>query len=377
MFNFNKIWLAIFVVIISLPLVVQISGLNLDVESFENRAMAEYPKYPKNIKELNKWTDRFEAYINDNLPFRIFMMKNYNTFLYYLEASANKKIILGENGWVFSNFDNVLNQYIGRSFLSKAKTKNFCDVIKRNADYFESRKIPFYFFIAPNKHTIYNEHLPSYTNKIIKQKRNFDIVRSYLKENTQVREVNIRPDLLEYKQKLPKLYYKTDTHWNGFGSFVAYLRVINAIKMHFKSLKKLSWIDTYTKEEVKNKTDLSNIMGLWNNLEGVEINNRLKKNNRIKLERIGAKQKFPAKETHIIETKNKSGLVLLLLRDSFSTAMIPYYEHSFSKIIATHHNYGDWDTSLLLREKPDLVIFEVVERYLGKQFKQTKFPKGK
>lgn len=372
MFNLNVFWLVLFMVIISLPLIFQVTGLNFDAKNFENRALAKFPKHPKDIKELKKWTNNFEKYINDNLPFRIFMMKNYNTLQYYLGASSNKRIILGKNGWVFSDFDNVINQYIGRSFLSVEKTKRFCNVIKKNADYFESKKIPFYFFIAPNKHTIYNEHLPNYANKIIKQKRNFDLVRGYLKENTKVREVNIRADLLEYKQKLPKLYYKTDTHWNGFGGFVAYLRVISAVKMHFKSLKKLSWNDIYTKEETKKGTDLSNIMGLWNNLKGVESNIRVKKNNRIKLERIGKKQEYPAKETHIIQTKNKSGPVLLLLRDSFSKAMIPYYEHSFSKIIATHHNYGDWDTSLLLKEKPDVVIFQVVERYLGKEFNSTK-----
>jgi len=140
-------------------------------------------------------------------------------------------------------------------------------------------------------------------------------------------------------------------------------------------LKHFTWNDVEMKKKVKEPTDLSNILGLWYNLEKEESDINLKTNNNKNFERIGKKGKFPAKETHIIETKNESGPVLLLLRDSFSSAMIPYYEHSFSKIIATHHNYGNWDTSLLLKEKPDIVIFEVVERFLGRNFTDTKFPK--
>ena len=54
--------------------------------------------------------------------------------------------------------------------------------------------------------------------------------------------------------------------------------------------------------------------------------------------------------------------------------MIPLYEHSFSKIIATHHEHGDWNSIVLKHGKPDVVIFEMVERYLSLPFKKKQFP---
>lgn len=368
----NKIVIGVFFLSITLPLIVHPLKIK-NTANQENRKLTELPQRPTNYSEVKNFFGKFDNYLNDNVPFRSFMISSYNTLCYQLGVSPSKSIIIGKNGWLFSNFDNAVNQYIGRSYLGKAKTEKLCTVIQKNAEHFESQNIPFYFLMAPNKHSIFSEYLPDYVNRIKRRKRNFDIVRSYLTTNTNVKQINIRSELLDYKQKLPIHYYKTDTHWNNFGSFVAYLKIINTVKTHFKQLKTLNWGDTFVKKEIKHKTDLAKILSIWNDLEVEERNLKLKTNNRKNFKRIGKKGKFLAKETHIIETKNESGPVLLLLRDSFSTAMIPFYEHSFSKIIATHHNYGNWDTSILANEKPDVVIFEVVERYLGKEFITTKF----
>lgn len=370
----EKIVMYIFLISITLPLCLHPFLKN--TVSKENRSITQFPELPTNYKNVKDFFGIFDKYLNDNVPLRSLMISSYNTLCYYIGISPSKPIILGKNGWLFSNFDNVVYQYMGRRCLNKKSTEKFGSVIQKNAEYFESKKVPFFFFIAPNKHTIYSEYLPDYMNLIVRRKRNFDIVTNYLRDN-KIRQINVRQELLEKKQKLPRLYYKTDTHWNNYGSFVAYLKVIREIKKQFKNLNVLDWKDTFSKVEIKNETDFAKILSLWINLEKEENNLKLYKRNRSNFKRIGKKGKFLAKETHIIQTKNKTGPVLLLLRDSFSTAMIPFYEHSFSKIIATHHNYGDWDTSLLLSQKPDVVIFEMVERYLGKEFKNTKFPNRK
>jgi Ca2+-binding RTX toxin-like protein len=53
--------------------------------------------------------------------------------------------------------------------------------------------------------------------------------------------------------------------------------------------------------------------------------------------------------------------VLLLLRDSFSLAMLPFLEGHFSRIVIAHNEDGFWRPDLVERFRPDVVISEVIE----------------
>jgi hypothetical protein len=68
----------------------------------------------------------------------------------------------------------------------------------------------------------------------------------------------------------------------------------------------------------------------------------------------------------IVETSTKEGPVLLLIRDSMGNELIPFLEHSFSKIILFHHLFGKWDPEMLDGLEPDVVIMAVSQRNLNK-----------
>jgi len=61
---------------------------------------------------------------------------------------------------------------------------------------------------------------------------------------------------------------------------------------------------------------------------------------------------------------NNNGLPkLVMFRDSFADGLIPYLSENFSRSVYV------WkpkvDLQVIEQEKPDIVIFEVAERYLG------------
>jgi hypothetical protein len=63
----------------------------------------------------------------------------------------------------------------------------------------------------------------------------------------------------------------------------------------------------------------------------------------------------------VIDTGLAGKPVLLLLRDSFSTALLPFLEGHFSRIVLAHNQDGFWRTDLIERFHPDVVVSEVVE----------------
>jgi hypothetical protein len=63
----------------------------------------------------------------------------------------------------------------------------------------------------------------------------------------------------------------------------------------------------------------------------------------------------------VLETGVAGKPTLLLLRDSFSLAMLPFLEGHFSRIILVHHQEGFWRPDLIERWKPDVVVLEVIE----------------
>lgn len=368
----KKIWVGFFFLIITIPMLCHLVGIDYKGGDNERRTLAEMPDMPQSFETFKNWNSKFENYLNDNIPFRTFMVKTYNSLSYSLNISPSKNLIVGKDGWIFNDYNAAIEQHLGRSILDEKQANNFVGVVKQNANFFESKNIPFYFFIAPNKHTIFSEFLPDYANNRLKVRRNFDVVMDMLK--SEVKIINVRKDLLNNKNKLPYLYFKNDTHWNRWGAFVAYQTVMGELKKSIQNLRIITWGDMEQYHYTKVGELLENL-NIWNakgeKVYGTKVKLRNRENGVLLKE-----GPFFAKETHVITTKNKNGQVLLLIRDSFSDAMLPFYEHSFSKIITTHHEYGDWDSVVLEHGKPDVVIFQMVERYLNKPFKQKQFPQN-
>jgi hypothetical protein len=66
--------------------------------------------------------------------------------------------------------------------------------------------------------------------------------------------------------------------------------------------------------------------------------------------------------TVVTETKPGSGLRAVMFRDSFSSRLIPFLSEHFSRIVYQWQN--DFDADLVRRERPDVVIQEMVGRHL-------------
>jgi len=369
-----KIVILAFLSTLFFPLILQPFSINNSI-NWENRKLAQFPEIPQKWSDAKKIFSKLDNYLKDNIPLRPIMISLYNTISYQIGVSPTKNIIFGKKDWLFNNSESVAEQQLGRKVLDKKEVVQNCKVLIKNSKYFSSRNIPFYFFVAPDKHTIYKEYLPNYFNNLGFFNTNFNKIDNHLNQKTNLKPIDIRAKLLEMKPKNHLLYYKLDSHWNELGGFIAYREIMDVINSKRENkLTKLKYKKNITIGFPKKfKGSLYKRLGvLMKKLENVPYID-LEENKIIKSKLIGSIGAYKAKETRIITTSTLNAPTLLLIRDSFSDAMIRYYAHSFSKIILVHHEYGDWNTKILKDHKPDIVIFEMVERYLGKNFKDTNF----
>ena len=83
------------------------------------------------------------------------------------------------------------------------------------------------FFIAPDKHTIYFENMPSYITKV-RDYSAADQLYDVLQNRNNITVVDLREDLVSNKEK-SQLYFKVDTHWNYHGANIVQYKIAKAL----------------------------------------------------------------------------------------------------------------------------------------------------
>src|SRR5690606_19179774 len=119
--------------------------------------------------------------------------------------------------------------------------------------------------VYPNKHTIYEEKIPTRFKNLKREGKNrLEQVFSYLKTNN-IQYID-HTELLLSKKESDVLYLKNDSHWNTLGAFYAYQNIIDKISESRETVKKPLGIEDFKVETNENyvKGDLLDLMGIDN-----------------------------------------------------------------------------------------------------------------
>ena len=238
------LYICLFVLLLILPTVVfSVAGHKIDQENFENRNMAEKPKFL--IENILEFPKEYENFYNDNLPFRSQLIRanallNYNFF----KQSPINKVIIGQDGWLFYNPPKEDSDPIGQCTglrLSDAELKEIADNLLSIRESLEKENKEFIVLIAPNKESIYGEkYLPeTYNAKISNTVA--DQVVEYLQKSTDLKIIYPKPNILNAIESYPQydFYYKLDTHWNFLGGYLGakdLLSCLNIVMPEFNQL---------------------------------------------------------------------------------------------------------------------------------------------
>lgn len=317
------------------------------ISNTENRKLSSLPKF--NLKNLIDYVNEYEKYFNDNFGFRadLISWNNYISVL-LINESPVPNVVLGIKGWLF--FSEGLGNNIKKPAYTEYNLRSIKSTLEEQIKYLNDKGIILITVIAPNKHSIYPEMLPFFLkNSVGNQRLNHRL--SYLKQFNDIQEVDLVKPLLSKKFEY-NLYYKTDTHWNNYGSFVAYEEIMKVIKIHFPKIELLNNEDFEITTNPYNEGDLLKILAMpFKFTDDKEIIFTLKDESRIK--KLSEEKLIPK---------------VLISHDSFfdpqyKWGTVNFLANHFGKVIGTSNGLH-FDHDLIEKEMPDIVILEIVERDL-------------
>jgi len=325
---------------------------------------------------------------NKKTLFSTDIAEGYRNFLFYrfFKKSLNgKQVIVGKDDFLFlgNNYASVIDKTQGLYQYKTEEIERWTDKLLYLQNWYQKKNIQFILVIAPNKHSIYNDKLP---HKIIyKMGRTItdDITRIASSKNINI--LDLRNELRKNKKKYDNLLYlKTDTHWNGLGASIAYEKTIDYLNERYN---KNYITPSYTYKKVSDSgKDLSKFL---------KIKSILPKNHEISIWfDFNIKQdiciggidkktynldicKFEEDPIYSINNQPKYTInhralnkeKVLIISDSFSRHNSQLYNKTFENIWKFHfkHLNGENLSEFVNIHKPDIVIYQVVERSLYNQ----------
>lgn len=264
------------------------------------------------------------------------------------QTSNLNSVVTGTDGWLY--YSSSLDDFLGRNLMSQRAVNNAARNLRLTQDYVKANGAEFIFTVAPNKNSLYPGHMPYYCGAKASSQKNSDRLKSAL----DAEGVNYC-DLFElFGNESETLYLKQDSHWNNKGALLAYNKILDALKQ-----KHNTFGDVSPKREKTHAGDLAKM--IYPSGENTEYNFSYGIEN-------SYKYTTPTKsvEDAVIITENqKRGGSLYMFRDSFGNALLPFFAGNFGKAEFTKALPVNVSLEMTV-QKPDTVIFEIVERNINR-----------
>ena len=334
------IFISIFIVLCLIPS----AGMLIfgEAQPAANEVLAGRPSVTTRSGEVNlSFLSDVSDYIADRFAFRQELATAWagvNAKL--LGTSVEEQVILGSDGWLY--FSDTLPDYTGQG-MSDAELRYLANDLTLMQEYIEGQGKRFIFTVAPNKNSIYPEHMPDYI-----ENRHSESSAARVGAYLDAAGVNYL-DLFDVLGSEENLYYITDTHWNSRGAALAADGLLNMLG------RGVDYSAASFAATEEHRGDLYEMLYPAGRVTETAS-------------AYGGEFSYVCESDPnggnaiTIKTACDGGIGgLMCWRDSFGIALYPYLAQSFAA--ATFSRSADYD--LTLAESADTVIIELVERNLS------------
>ncbi len=387
---------AVFVVSIFLPGVQMLWPVLPEYESFENRTLAQRPAFPSTRESAMAFPSKVENYFDDHFGFRNTLIRWNNLVrVEWLRSTSNiakteaeddapqitahgrrrrrepasdrpsgfvkfgggKAVALrGKEDWIFLDGPELRAYYRGELFTDD-ELAQWIGEFRRRGSQFAERGVRYVVVVCPSAHSIYPEFLPHQFRPLATFVRLDQLVNAF-DGLDDVSLIDLRPAMREAKEQL-RCYHRTDSHWNDFGAYVAYVEIMEHLCERLENVK--PW--DFSKFEVSGRDtpagDLARSLGLADRRREDAIK-------LIPLEPRSAEPPFPAVERlgmpgplfgrrQVTTHPNVELPRAVVVHDSFAFMMMPFLSEHFSYV-----KYVFYATDCIVAEchedAPDVVI---------------------
>ena len=184
--------------------------------SAEKRELAPVPSLmTENGPNLNVLSEAGD-YFADHFAFRGTLVDLDATLKQrLLMTSSTSNVVVGSSGWLY--YAGTLNDYQRRNHMTDHELLNIATNLALMQEYVTAQGKGFAVAIAPNKNSLYPEHMPYYEIEG-EGERNLERLLPLLAAKG-VRACDLEATIAERDDVL---YYERDSHWNGAGALLAY-----------------------------------------------------------------------------------------------------------------------------------------------------------
>jgi alginate O-acetyltransferase complex protein AlgJ len=336
------------------------------ISKSENRNLVRKPFF--NIALLDPYPKAYEAYFNDHFIFRpqILRLNTLSSFYLFHKSPAPEDVAIGSNGWLYL-VQKEKRVYNGKFKLSSSQLLGIAQELKRRAALLEQMGTKFYVAFAPMKQEIYPEYLPpdyvhcptgTVTDKIAEM----------ITKCKGVTLIDLKKPLLEAK-KYGRLYHKIDNHWNRLGAYYAYRAITARIREDFPAVKMLGDSDVQFHDTAMQKGNLSVMIDMADFIKDVDKVPYFRHPRSKPGQTAGYKPPFkemPDIFELVREIDDPSLPRVLVIRDSFGNAMIPFFDETFRKTVYIFDSWQyDYNKVIVENEKPDIVLLLIFEPHIS------------
>lgn len=352
---------ALFLLVLGLPGAANLAGFTGANPAAENRQMAEFPRLDASPASLAALPAGFTAWFNDSFGFRSTLVRWSGELRYFvLGVSPWTTVVKGEDGWLYDANDSGIDDYSRESPFPAEELANWRETIVRSRDWLKGEGIGFVFSIAPDKHVIYPEHVPSTIRPVGDSYRMDQLFRAL--DGTGVATVDARAPLLAAKER-ERLYEKTDTHWNERGAFVAYRQLVGAIREQVPSVPP-AWeredFDAVSQDVAG--MDLAGMIGMKEVLREERLLLRPRRPRLARTVEPAGAEPWWGEGRIVTEIPGSTLPRAVVFRDSFTSRIAPFLSEHFSRVVYLWQD--NFDAGIVREEKPAVVIQQIVGRHL-------------
>jgi len=366
-----------FLALLWLPTLDTLFGLDHTPVPQENRLPARWPHF-SGLAQSRAYLVAIESYFDDHFGFRKRLIRwnqHWKNQWFQTKASGDA-VLVGRDGWLYYAGERMLEHWSRQTAWAEQDLRDWQRLLEWRRDWLRQRGIRYLFVVPPDKHTVYPEYLPDWMEPSAKPSK-LQQLAEYLRAHSDLEFVDLSRPLIEAKRTGID-YLKTDSHWNAFGAFIGYRALIQALSRQFLGLEPLP-VDAYQWRAVAYPP--GDLVALAGNVScqgaacqetaGVAaLSAAAQPDLKPTVDPDPALDRTAGDGTpcfeRICRTHNdQANGKALLFRDSFAESWYPLLGLHFRDVIYDWRYRWNW--TLIERERPDVVIDEMLERFLNIQ----------
>jgi alginate O-acetyltransferase complex protein AlgJ len=331
-------------------------------ETAENRQRDTLPDL--NPAKLDNFPQEFESYLDDQFTFRKPFLDVYHHLKFKMHISPYPdKVLVGTDNWLFLGQQEQL-VYEGKYPFYQPQLDSFRNIWGERLRFCEEHHASAYWLIAPAKQRVYSEHLPINTRR---DKENRTLKLMAMLNRTY-------PGLASYPlytflrlKESSNLYFKLDNHWNSTGGYLGYSALMTLIRREHPEVVALQPRDLSWRKVHRSGGNLTAFIGYEDLLGETVPEVVFRSQSATEVEKFGfpVPPRFPYPhdyEHHYKNAKAPNKQRVLIIRDSFGDAVMPFLNETFAE---TLYIFDNWDyllhPEIIEQFKPDLVLFLTLE----------------